>query len=481
MTAPPLDDATAAREAVAARRIERWGTAGLTVAAAAALAATFRLAALAPSAVLAVPGVVVAAVCLVVILRSPLASVGTAILLSLALAGIADDYPAGKVLFGGYVVLYIALWYGRAWASGQRIIRSGADAGMALLLVLGVIGGTALGVLFQNPAESMAGNIQALLPLFLYFPVKEACVRERLGLHVVAGCVLALGVAAAAQNAFNTSRALSSATEIWQIVDVRVAYGEMALTASMILSVALLFAHRGSWLGRASLVGLFGILTAGMILTKSRGFWVAVLLGLGVFAIILQDRDRRRMLTMAATGGMAFIGLALLVAGQYAVLIATGIAKRFLTISTAGSADPSLINRFTESAAAWARIKESPILGHGWGVEYSYYSIIAEGTMRWAYVHNGYLGIWLKIGLWGLGLVLWVWVGAISAGARAARDQRQPALARGLGGAAAATLVAFLLVANTSPPLENADQVMVLLVVWALAQGVAQRAFVQRA
>lgn len=464
------------RVAAAERRIRTWGTAALSATAAACLVATFGIAAVSPAATLAVPLAVVLGVGLVLVLRSPLASVSAAILLSLALSGIANDYPAGKLIFGGYLALYAVLWYGRAWASGRRIVVSGGDVAMALLLVFGVFGGTLLGLLLQNSPLHIVENVQAQAPLFLYFPIKDACVRERHGIRVVVGSLLALGVSAAAQNAYATSRALSSAKELWQIIDVRVAFGEMALCAAILLCAAVLFAYRGRWPGRVGLVGLFGVLIGGLILTKSRGFWVAAVLGLVVFGLVLRGADRRRMVTLAATGAGAFVLVALLVAGPYAVLIATGIAKRLLTISGAGSADISLINRFTESAAAWAMIKQSPILGHGWGVEYSYFSLIFQKTLRWAYVHNGYLGLWLKIGAWGLGLVLWVWLSAIRAGVASARDGRLSALSRGVGGAAAGTLVAFLLVANSSPPFENADQEMVILAVWALSQGVAQRA-----
>lgn len=467
--------ALTAKEAAVARRVQAWGTAALVAAAVAAGAAALGLALVAPQAILAVPLGVAALVGVAAAARHPLGGVTAAILLSLGLGGLANDYPAGKFVFGAYLVLFVAAWYARALSAGERIVVSRTDVGMAFLLVFGVGGGAVLGLAFGNPVADIIGNVQALLPLFLYFPVKAACARETRGPIVVAGCVLVLGVAAAVQNAFTTRQALSSATEVWQIVDVRVAYGEITLCASVLLCLALLFATRGSWPARGALIGLFGVLMGGLILTKSRGFWVATLLGIAVFALVLRPADRRRLVGVATAGGVAFVGLAVLVAGRYALLIATGIAKRFMTLGTASTADVSLLNRFAESAGVWAQIKANPILGHGWGAQYAYYSLISEGTRTWAYVHNGFLGVWHKIGLWGLVLVLWVWAGAVVGGIAAARARQLSPTNRGLAGAAAAALVALGLVANSSPPLENADQAIVLLVLWALAQGIAQR------
>lgn len=470
-----MQPALTAREAAMAQRVRAWGAAALVAAAAACSAATLGLALVAPNAILAVPLGVAALVGVAVAARHPLGGVTAALLLSLGLGGLANDYPAGKLVFGAYLGLFVAVWYARAWSAGARVVVSRTDVGMAFLLVFGIGGGTALGLAFGNPTTDIIGNVQALLPLFLYFPVKAACARESHGPTVVAGCVIVLGVAAAVQNAFTTKQALSSATEVWQIVDVRVAYGEITLCASVLLCLALLFATRGTWWRRSALVGLFGVLMGGLILTKSRGFWVATLLGIAVFALVLRPADRRRLVGVAAAGGVAFVGLAVLVAGRYAVLIATGIAKRFLTLGTAGTADVSLLNRFAESAGVWTQIKVNPVLGHGWGAQYTYYSLISEGTRTWAYVHNGFLGVWHKIGLWGLVLVLWVWAGAVIGGIAAARTRQLSPTNRGLAGAAAATLVALGLVANSSPPLENADQALVLVVLWALAQGIAQR------
>lgn len=476
MTEAPLLPEPSAHEAALAHRVWVWGVAALVAAVGIAFAATFGLAVAAPTAIGLVP---VGAVCVavaVVGVRSPLAGTCGAILLSLALSGVAEAYPAGKFVFGGYLVLFLGVWYARAWSAGQRLVVSRTDVGMALLLVAGVGGGAVLSVLFRNPVADVVGNVQAFLPLFLYFPVKDVCARETGGALAVSGSVLVLGVAAAVQNAVTTREALSSAEKVWQIIDVRVAYGELTLCACVLLCVALLFATRGAWWERVGLVGLFGILTGGLILTKSRGFWVATLLGLVVFALVLRGADRRRMVRTSAVGLVAFVGLAVVVAGKYAMLIATGVAKRFLTLGSAGTTDISLLNRFAESEGVWSQIRMNPVLGYGWGAQYDYYSLISEGTRTWAYVHNGFLGVWHKIGLWGLFLVLWVWVGAAVGGALAARDRRLTAAERGLAGAAAAALVALGLVANSSPPLEHADQALVLLVLWALAQGLAQRA-----
>ncbi len=464
----------AAREAALTRRLFVWGTAALALLAAAGLAASFGLAVVAPGAILVVPVAIVATVGGVALLRSGPWAAGGAIVMSLLLSGVADDVPAGKILFGLYLATFAATWYVPRWAAGERMVVSRTDVAAAALIVFGAGFGLVLGLLMGNPAGEIVGQYQAFIPILLYFPLKETCARERLGPEIVAGALVVLGIAAAAENAVMTRAALQDATKLYEIIDVRSAYGELMLMASTVTVAGLLMSTRG--VRRfAPLLLVFGIVVAGLILSKSRGFWVAALFALGVLFVVARSDQRARLVGFGLAGFGLFVGAAFALVPQYAMLLGTGIAKRFLSLSTAGSADLSLLNRFAENAGIRQAIAQSPILGHGWGATYSYHSLLVQGTRVWGFTHNAYFGLWLKVGLWGLGLALAVWVGSAIAGLTALRDLRLTPRHRALAGAAGAALVGVSLVAYTSSPFELADQMTVLTTLWALAQGTAQR------
>ena len=211
-----------------------------------------------------------------------------------------------------------------------------------------------------------------------------------------------------------------------------------------------------------------------LIVAKSRGFWIAGAFGIAAMIVVAPGRGRRRIVTVGAIGLVAVIGLALVVAGEQLALVALGALDRLVSIGSA-TQDISITNRFAESAAVWDKVKANPVLGYGWGVQFTYYSVVAEGTRTWAFLHNGYLNLWYKAGLWGLGLVMSVWIGAMVRAVLAARSTWAPAVARVAALAAGATIGAFSLAAITSNPFSILDQVLVVTVMLALAHGAADR------
>ena len=472
--APPFPDLSA-HEAAVARRVWAWGAVALGLTVALGLLATVGLAVVAPDAILAVPLAAAGAAGVAAVLRSNRLAAGGVVVLSLLLSGIANDFLAGKVVFGGYLALFLVTWYVPRWAAGERLVVSRTDVAATLLIVFGAGFGLVLGLLMGNPVAEIVGQYQAFIPVLLYFPLKQTCARARYGPEIIAGAVVVIGVAAALENALLTRAALQDATKLYQIIDVRVSYGEIMLMASTLLVTGLLMAAQ-RWTRFAALLLVYGVVVAGLILSKSRGFWVATILALAVLFLMGHAEQRKRLVAGGLVGFGGLLVAAFAVAPRYAALLATGIAKRFLTLSTATSADMSLLNRFAESAGIVRTARESPILGHGWGATYSHYSLISKGTRVWGFTHNAYLGLWLKIGLWGLGLAVCVWVGSVVAGLAALRDQRLTARHRAIAGSAGAALVGIALVAGASSPFELADQMTVLTSLWAIAQGTAQRA-----
>ncbi len=472
----PRDGARdSAREAALARHLFAWGAAALVLLTAAGLAVSFGLAVVAPGLILAVPVALVAVVGGGALLASGQWAAGGAVVLSLLLSGVADQFPAGKIVFGLYLATFVGTWYVPRWAAGERMVVSRTDALAALLIVLATGFGLALGLAMGNPAGEIVGQYQAFIPILLYFPLKETCARARLGPEIVAGAIVVLGVAAAAENALLTQAALQDATKLYEIIDVRVSYGEIMLMASTVIVTGLLISARRVTRS-APLLVVFGIVVGGLILSKSRGFWVAALLALALLFVMARTEQRTRLIGVVLVGFALLVSAAIALVPQYAMLLGAGIAKRFLTLSTAGSVDVSLLNRFAENVGIWREVSQSPILGHGWGATYSYHSLLVQGTRVWGFTHNAYFGLWLKIGLWGLGLVVAVWAGCAGGGLSALRDRRLTPRHRALAGAAGASLVGIALVAYASSPFELADQMTVLTALWAIAQGTAQRA-----
>ncbi|MEL7474486.1 MAG: O-antigen ligase family protein [Planctomycetota bacterium] len=226
-------------------------------------------------------------------------------------------------------------------------------------------------------------------------------------------------------------------------------------------------------------MALAGVLLTGLIITKSRGFWVAGAFGILSMAVVAPGAGRRRIVGYGALGVAFLAGFGFLLFRDQLTLVALGVLDRLVSIGSATS-DISIVNRLAESAAIWERIRANPVLGHGWGVQVTHFSVIAQSTRSWAFFHNGYLALWFKTGLWGLALMLTVWIGAMVRTARAARRTALPWSVRAPALGAGAAIAAFSPVVASSNPFSVLDQMLIVTITLALAHGVADRAAVLR-
>jgi O-antigen ligase len=210
---------------------------------------------------------------------------------------------------------------------------------------------------------------------------------------------------------------------------------------------------------------------------QSRGYWAAFLFG-GLALFVFTDRRRKAYILLLMTGGLAallLIGLVLF--DNFISIIVEGVIERFATLGTAITSDVSLVNRFYESMAAWDRIKVNPILGYGMGTRYHYFNLTVDATRDWAFVHNGFVGLWYKFGLVGLGLMLYAWGRSIWNGVRLFRCRQAPRVMRLAGLIAAVCLIGEMLVANTSNPFLIADATLMIALGAGLTSG--GRAYMQ--
>ena len=405
----------------------------------------------------------------------PTASLLSVLTLSVVTIGGDEGIDVMDVLFGGSLVLYIGLWYGVAFVGGLRTIRTRTDVAALLFLVAGVLAGTVLGILFGSGGVDFRSDLTCMLAFALFFPVREVCVRYDHGPRAIAGAIIGIGLFAALTNAFRLAGVLTGATELYEVVDVRLASGEIQIISGFTLALLWLAIAR-TRRAMVVLLGIVAILLAGLILTKSRGAWLTAAVGLVVCAIAVPPSVRNRMGAAVLAGTLGAVGAGFAIAGGTLMLIGIGLLRRITSLSTAAVGDISLLNRYAESAAAWDAIVANPILGYGWGAHVVRYDIITHYTYHWGFVHNGYLWMWHKVGIWGLALFLAVLVGTVWQGLQAARMARRPIESRVFGASGAGSIVAFMILALPSNPFAVLDQMLIVAVVLGFTSGIWARA-----
>lgn len=423
----------------------------------------------------AIPVVVLVGLAVAFARPSPPTQLGIVLAAQVLQLGGEEGLGAGELLAFVLMVGYLAKWYASAWLGRRPVVLSSFDAVALGWGTVGMLVAAGLGLLYGPDAYDYRADIIATVPFAFYLPLKDTCTRYRNGAAVVAGALVWFGLYATISNGLLLRSVISGATQVWEIADARFGVGETSIASGIFLCFGGLAvsARRGE---KVVLLVITGALLGGLILTKSRGFWVSCIVGLVVLVGVVRAGDRRRLLLAAVLGVAVLVSVSLVFFGEQVALLAAGTLSRFATLSSAATKDISLINRFVESGAVWYDIQRNPIMGYGWGVQVTRFDIINKTTLSWGFIHNGYLALWHKMGLWGLGMMMWVWVGAMVRAALAGRNPRLPARERAIALGVGGVMVAFTIVASTSNPWSIPDQMLVITMVLAVAHGVQDRA-----
>jgi O-antigen ligase len=200
---------------------------------------------------------------------------------------------------------------------------------------------------------------------------------------------------------------VASAQYAYEVATGRAVTNESLLLVPAVLALTYsLFQHK--WRLKLTYAAIFILFFGGLILTQSRGYWIGFLVGAVVLFWIIPGRQKLYLTSLGTATIAVVLAIGFMALGNVVFLLAFGILERLFSIFSAGTQDLSLINRFLETAGVWKVIRLNPILGYGMGVPYRVYDAIHEVTMIKAFVHNGYVALWFKFGLWGLGMVLFV-------------------------------------------------------------------------
>ncbi len=180
-----------------------------------------------------------------------------------------------------------------------------------------------------------------------------------------------------------------------------------AQSLAMVLPVGIALAVADKkWLVRTtSKIGI-GLITAGIIITYSRGALVGLLIT-GTIGVLLKWIRPRTALAVLALGVVG-IGLFAPVFAYRATTVVTARSSVGSSTDTGAAADGSFVNRSTEANAAVSVFLHHPVAGVGIGLFPTYFQDEArrQGAVRIVGVdreaHNLYLGLAAETGILGL-------------------------------------------------------------------------------
>ena len=379
-----------------------------------------------------------------------------------------------EVLYGLYCMVYLACWFVAEIGLRRENPFDSPHArtlGAFLLLVVLLL---PVSVMYGGTPRLILRELTALSLLGFVFPIKAACARRPSAVRTLVLVGLGLALFVSFRNLLTYQALLNNAERIADMLRGRVDSNVNILSvAALFCAVFLVYTRR---LRHAVVfLGLFALFFGGVILSLTRGFWVAFASSL-VFLFFVVERSRKvRLVWMGVGGGIALLTLGFLFFGDFVTLFLYGLLERLTTLQDAATKDISLLARIHESRGAIARIVQNPILGHGIGAPFSYADILSRSTVSQTFVHNGYLALWYKFGPLGTGLVFFWWFGSMRRGLRLSRRADLPSYYRLVALGAATALSVFVLSALTSNPFYHKDYLFTLAYLVGLILGVQAR------
>nr|BCX00277.1 MAG: hypothetical protein KatS3mg041_0323 [Bacteroidota bacterium] len=327
------------------------------------------------------------------------------VLLGLNVFGLLDVSPGigpPELALAGYTLLFALRWgYEKRIRLGEPILDN--PLAWAVAIFLGAVGLSALlGLAYGNPLVLVLRDFKRYL-VFVFFFFLYDFFRRRpdfVGKHLVIYLTIAIGFSL--YNSAEFFHNLTSAQAVWQAVAAREAKYYLVFFPAIVLCTALLLYHR-RWLARLFFGFSAMACTAALVLTFSRGPWLATAVAVAVVAALVEGRDRRLLGLYVLGVFLAGVGLVLALAGPQGTLLAAGLVGRLLSIGKAVQADLSVLNRFAEWQAAWEALSPNWITGWGLGATYPFLNIITLRYLpEWDYIHNNFLFVWMTTGLVGL-------------------------------------------------------------------------------
>lgn len=384
-----------------------------------------------------------------------------------------------EVLFALALVGYLGWWFGtRALVLRDRVIRTAAD-GMVVTFVVYATASLGLTLLFGGDLTSAISEWINFVILGLLFPMREVFEETPRRVWWIVAMVFFFGAVASFRVVSTIISSLSNVEYAWEVARGRATMNETWLYGGSLLALCLAASMR-RWKHTLVLSVPFALFTMALIMTQWRSYYLAWAIAFAVVLVLGRGGVRVRSVWLVAAGGLVGAAAAYFIFGDRLMLAVFGILDRILSIGTASSQDISLMNRNLESAALWKRILESPLLGHGPGVSFSFYDAIFRGTWTKTFAHSTYLMVWFKYGLFGLLLFLSVWAAALWTGIRVAWTAARPTT-RALGLYVAVSLTGLAASSLVSAALSTDDTVLCFAMLFAVAATLRTRAWEETA
>lgn len=355
--------------------------------------------------------------------------------------------------------------------TGQLTLRQTIDKAYLvffLFLVYGIFLGFLSGAMMKNRID----DLTILFPFFTYFIFRDH-IKEDTTIKTILVIIVLMILLITLRNIRNYQQILIEAVMDWQIQKARVAKNEVFLMLGSV-GFLIIYAFQTKWIPRLLYLGLFVIAFSGLILTQSRGYWLAFLVSVTLFFLFADRGVRMNIVITVMVMSLAAAFVAFTYYYSATMLIIENFTYRFSVTGGVAKLDASLLERVLEAQRIWERILVNPFAGYGLGYTYPRYGIIYGFSTRTSYIHNGYLAIWFKLGLFGLLAILYYVFQILKTNLHLLKRAASP-FARQLAMILFCQVSGMMVVNITSPQFLGFDSVLLLTMIGVVTASMADR------
>lgn len=378
-----------------------------------------------------------------------------------------DKIDLPKLIYTGFFFPALFIWFLRKWLKKERVVKGKEELVLILFLIFG-FASVFVGE-YRDPGNLLRGfrEFYIFIPYLFYFPLRDYVTDEK-KLNEVIWTLLLTCTIGAFYVIYLFKTATVDATHIMGVLWGRKNVSEPLYMTAIIILLAMIASNTGKrWLT----LPLLGVNILALGLTFTRGYWVATALGVIFMIFFLGSGVRGRLLGFLGTGLLVMVAGAAVVFPRIFGLLFDVISARASSITLASE---SLKDRLIESAAVISGIKGSPIIGNGFGANFTFYEILKGFTVTTWYIHNGYLFLLFKLGIVGAVMYLYFYFSKLISTMKTARAPLGDRLSS-MVMSFAAILTVMLVVNVTSPQFDDKVPVLIMTVLWGAAAGIGGR------
>lgn len=341
------------------------------------------------------------------LLRSPLWSIlgfmGINVLITLMPReeGFGGAPTSTDLALGGLLVIIIAYWFVKIRIIERQPLSSSAVQLSLMLFFAWAIVVTAIGITAENnPLGNAIRELLNLLPLLIIPVLYERYIApDSKEENWIFGSVLASGFIVAVWNVLTVRNNLIQAYYLYQMG--RGYFDVMLAPFIILLLFSCLMVERSKWKVRGT-IALVMVEILALILSMTRNMYAATPVAMGIVWLLGNHNERkranRRILDVVGLSALGIFVAAISYRIISILVKATWI--RAISAQKLGN-DLSLRMKFAEWSGEWHAIKQSPILGHGFGASFRIFDIVQHFNVWMTFSHSSYLYIVFKTGFVG--------------------------------------------------------------------------------